>query len=218
MMIKLFKEIFKKTPIYPLFLKIKLEKKKKIIINDWLKKGKPIPPPHLIKQETVKEYARKFSIQILIESGTYLGDMVFAMKNIFSEIHSIELDTNIYAKTKKRFANIENIHIIQGDSSKVLPELLTLINQPCLFWLDGHYSGGITAKGVLNTPILNELKSIFSHKITDHVILIDDARCFTGEEDYPSIKDLRNFISREKPSWVFEVKDDIIRIHKNISW
>ena len=105
---------------------------------------------------------------------------------------------------------------MQGDSSKVLPELLDKIKKPCLFWLDGHYSGGITGKGDLNTPILNELKSIFSHQIKDHVILIDDARCFTGEEDYPTIKALKEFVIKNRPDWVFEVRNDIIRIHKYI--
>lgn len=62
--------------------------------------GKPIPPPHLIKQETVKEYAHKFSIDILIETGTYLGDMVFAMKDVFSQIYSIELDSDLCMKAK----------------------------------------------------------------------------------------------------------------------
>ena len=216
MMIKVFKKIFKKTPIYPLFLKIKLEKKKKIIINDWLKKGKPAPPPHFVKQGVVKEYAKKFSITILIETGTYLGEMISAVKDVFDEIYSIELDIDLFTNAKKKFANIKNVHISQGDSSEALPELLTLIEQPCLFWLDGHYSGVITAKGDLNTPILNELKSIFSHKIKDHVILIDDARCFTGEEDYPTIKALKEFVIKNRPDGVFEIKDDIIRIHKHL--
>ena len=211
------KKLLKRTPIYSILSKVKLEREKKKVIDNWQKIGKPIPPPHLIKQETVKEYAYKFSIDILIETGTYKGDMVTAMKDIFNQIYSIELSNNLYVKAKERFANASNIHIIQGNSAKVLPNLLTSIKQPCLFWIDAHYSGDITVKENLNTPIWEELKHIFAHTIKDHVILIDDARCFRGQEDYPTIKDLRNFITREKPSWVFEVKDDIIRIHKNIS-
>lgn len=210
--INLLKNVLKKTPIYPLLFRFKKIK----IINNWKKMGKPIPPPHLIKQETVKEYARKFSTQILIESGTYLGDMVFAMKDVFSQIYSIELDSDLYMKAKERFANVQDIHIIQGDSSKVLPDILTSIRQLCLFWLDGHYSGGINAKSDLDTPILEELKHIFAHMIRDHVILIDDARLFIGQEDYPTIEDLREFVAKERPNWVFEVKNDIIRIHKYI--
>jgi hypothetical protein len=83
-----------------------------------------------------------------------------------------------------------------------------------LFWLDGHYSGGITAKGPLDTPIVKELDSILNHSVTGHVILIDDARCFVGENDYPTIDELREILHTERPRWVFEVKDDIIRIHE----
>ncbi len=213
-MIQLFKKFLKNTPIYPFLLRFQWERKKRKIINGWKKMGNPIPPPHLIKQETVKEYAQKFSTQILIESGTYLGDMVFAMKDVFNQIYSVELDSDLYMKTKERFANAQNIHIIQGDSSKALPDLLSLIKQPCLFWLDGHYSGGITTKGALNTPILEEVKYIFAHAVKDHIILIDDARHFIGQKDYPTIEHLKELVAKERPSWVFEVKDDIIRISK----
>jgi len=206
----LLKNIVKKTPIYPLLYRLR----KKRVINNWHKAGKPIPPPHIIKQEIVKQYARKFSIDILVETGTYLGGMINAMKDSFDEIYSIELDPSLYIKAKKMFVNIKNIHIIQGDSSKVLSKLLALIDQPCLFWLDAHYSGGITAKADLNTPIMIELKFIFSHKIKGHVILIDDARCFTGQEDYPTIRALKEFVMKNRPDYLFEVKNDIIRIHK----
>lgn len=42
---------------------------------------------------------------------------------------------------------------------------------------------------------------------------IDDARCFTGENDYPSLKTLGQFIFEAHPGWVFYVKDDIIRTY-----
>jgi len=210
--INLLKNILKKTPIYPFLFRLKKTK----IIDNWKKMGKPIPPPHLIKQETVKEYAYKFSAEIFIETGTYYGAMILGTKYFFNQIYSIELDKDLYLKAKKLFRKYDNIHILQGDSSKVLPELLNKIKKPCLFWLDGHYSGGITAKGDLITPILNELKSIFSHQIKDHVILIDDARLFIGQEDYPTIEDLREFVIKNRPDWVFEVRNDIIRIHEYI--
>lgn len=206
------KNIVKKSPFYPFLYKFR----KKRIINNWHKAGKPIPPPHLIKEETVKEYAYKFSIDILVETGTYLGVMINSVKGFFSEIYSIELDRNLYLKAKKLFRKYDNMHILQGNSSKILPKLLDKIEKPCLFWLDAHYSGGITAKENLYTPIIAELKSIFSHKIKDHVILIDDARCFTGSEDYPTIRVLKEFVMKNRPDYLFEVKNDIIRIHKYI--
>lgn len=69
-------------------------------------------------------------------------------------------------------------------------------------------------KSDLNTPIINELTHIFNHKIEGHVILIDDARCFNGADDYPTIKELQNFIKEKMPLLKLSVEDDIIRIHK----
>ena len=89
------------------------------------------------------------------------------------------------------------------------------INERAIFWLDGHYSDGITAKGDLNTPILKELEAILSHNIKDHIILIDDARCFVGKDDYPTIEQLKNFVYKRNNNLKFEIEYDIIRIYAN---
>lgn len=176
----------------------------------WEKQGRPSPPPHIIKEELIRDYAKAFNTSVLIETGTYLGDMVHAMKKSFSRIISFELDQTLAAQARERFANEHHIEIIQGDSGKLLGEHLATINEPCLFWLDGHYSGGITAKGSLETPIKNELTAILKHPVAGHVILIDDARCFTGENDYPTIDELKRSVADHK----FSVEHDVIRIHK----
>jgi len=180
----------------------------------WEKQGRPSPPPHVVKEELIRDYAKTFNTNILIETGTYLGDMVHAMKKSFSRIISFELDQTLAAQAQERFASDDHIQIVQGDSGKLLGDYLATINEPCLFWLDGHYSGGITAKGSLETPIKNELTAILSHPVEGHVILIDDARCFTGENDYPTLDELRNFVAERKPDHKFSVEHDAIRIHK----
>jgi len=50
--------------------------------------------------------------------------------------------------------------------------------------------------------------------VEDHVILIDDAREFTGANDYPTIDELRKFVGDSMPGFHLEVRDDIVRIHK----
>jgi len=180
----------------------------------WEKQGRPAPPPHIVKEELIREYAKNFNTGILIETGTYLGDMVHAMKRYFSRIISFELDETLAAQAQQRFAKDDHVEIVQGDSGKLLDNYLADINEPCLFWLDGHYSGGITAKGALETPIKNEVIAILSHPIDGHVLLIDDARCFTGENDYPTLDELKNFVAERKPNHKFSVEHDVIRIHK----
>lgn len=180
----------------------------------WRQSGSVLPMPHYGKQKVVAEYAESFPIRVFIETGTYTGHMVYAMLNRFEEIYSIELDHTLAEKARKLFAGYHRVHIVEGESGRVLPGILEGEQQPCLFWFDAHYSGGSTAKGPLETPIIEELNCILNHeKAERHVLLIDDARCFTGENDYPDMETLEKFILNLRPNWVFEVKDDIIRTH-----
>jgi len=183
-------------------------------LKAWKLKGKPVPPPQLFKQSVIKEYAKKFRTSTFVETGTYHGDTLFACRNEFNKLYSIELDEKLYQLARARFAKSNNISILCGDSGQVLESLLKDISKKTLFWLDGHYSEGATAKGNLNTPIINELTHISNHYIKDHVVLIDDARCFTGEDDYPSISFLKDFVNQVSPDMEFKVEDDIIRISR----
>lgn len=183
-------------------------------VRRWEKSGRPVPPPHPVKVRTVKAYAARFGTPVLVETGTYYGDMVFAVRSIFRTILSIELDEDLYRKAKARFAHFGHIHIMSGDSGRVLPKILPGINQRCLFWLDAHYSGGVSARGNTDTPIMEELQHILAYPVIDPVILIDDARLCVGRASYPTLDELRRFVSCVRPDWVFEVRDDIVRIHR----
>jgi len=68
-------------------------------------------------------------------------------------------------------------------SAKILPKLLGDIKKPCLFWLDGHYSGAIMAKGPIETPVVQELLGFLRYCVDGCVMLVDDARDFNGERD-----------------------------------
>lgn len=179
----------------------------------WGIKNKPTPLPHKKKVKIISVYSERFHIQTLIETGTYLGQTVDDLKNTFDKIYSIELDKTLYKNARKIFFKDKGVKIIQGDSAIILPDLIKEVKTPTLFWLDAHYSGGITAKGTEETPILNELRSISKSKIKNHVILIDDARNFTGLYDYPTIKETKLFVSRYFPNYKIGIKNDIIRIY-----
>ncbi|MEX2442983.1 MAG: hypothetical protein WD492_05235 [Alkalispirochaeta sp.] len=209
---QLLKKIIKKTPLYtPLRNSINARKRKSELIN-WERNGKPVPPPHLVKQRTIRSFAEKYELKILIETGTYYGEMVEAMKRDFNQIYSIELSKELYMKAKQRFDRNGNIRIIHGDSGVELGKLVTTINEPILFWLDGHYSAGVTAKGDKDTPIYEELEHIFNSPNKGHVIIIDDARIFGTDPAYPSIEELSKFVRTKRPDTKIEVENDSIRI------
>lgn len=181
---------------------------------DWEKQGKPVPPPSVVKQWTIQKYARRYRINNFVETGTCFGDTLNAVKKTFKNLYSIELSIELYEDAKEKFSKFKHIHLLKGDSSEVLPRVIADINEPILFWLDAHYSCGVTARGSKDTPISSELECILNHPLSSqHIILIDDARDFNGEDDYPTILDLKKFILDTKTHKSFEVVDDIIRIH-----
>ncbi len=186
-------------------------------LRKWAKNGMKGPTPPYLKQKIVKEYAKIFSIDVLIETGTFGGNMVNATKRVFNRIYSIELDKTLYQKAKMRFSRYNHITLFQGDSSKILPKILPDIISPCVFWLDAHFSGGITAKGELETPIKKELEHILNISNLNHVILIDDANLFIGKNDYPTINELKTMVFSKRPDFTIIVKKNIIRIHKKYS-
>jgi len=180
-------------------------------ILHWLRTGCSGVAPHPIKMMVVESYLKRFSIDDFVETGTYLGDTLGYIAKSGVRCTSIELSRELYEAAQKRFIGYKNVRLVQGDSGHRIPELLKEINKPVLFWLDGHYSSGITASAKTHTPISAELQAILSHSVKKHVILIDDARCFDGRNDYPRLEDLLRVI-REEGSYSAEVSADIIRL------
>lgn len=208
------KYFLERTTLLANLARFQREKQLRKKMRQWVKNGSQLPMPNHGKQGVVIDYIERFSPEVFIETGTYKGKMVYAVMPHVKEVYSIELDQTHFEKAKRRFAGYHNIHIIQGQSGEILPQVLVNIEKPCLFWLDAHWSEGSTAKGQTNTPILQELQCILNHRgAEEHIILIDDACLFVGEDDYPTLQALEHLVLAIHPSWVFEVKDDIIRTY-----
>jgi hypothetical protein len=177
----------------------------------WKLRGEPIRSPHLVKQRTVQEYAERYQLNVLVETGTYYGEMVAAMKNRFREIHSVEFDSQLAQRAQKKFAGLKHIHIHHGDSQRVVPELLRSLDRPALFWLDAGYYGWAGLQGD-RQRLTSELEAILGHRLPQHVVLMDDARGLNGENGAPTIEQLKQQIESEFPGRSVEVKHDILRI------
>jgi hypothetical protein len=165
-----------------------------------------------LKHATIRWYARNRRLKVFVETGTSSGDTVAAVSGLFRQIYTIELAVDLWDRARRRFEGDTHITVIQGDSGKRLEDVLRAINEPCCFWLDGHYSGGTTARGELDSPVLKELAWISKHVLRhQHVILIDDAREFRGAGGYPTLEELDTLV-RESGFNSLSVKNDIIRI------
>ncbi|MBK7137189.1 MAG: hypothetical protein IPH73_13580 [Rhodocyclales bacterium] len=176
------------------------------------KSGENQMSPHYLKRRVIADYAERYDLSCLVESGTYFGEMVAANRRRFSRIVSIELDVFLFQRAARRFRGRGNIEIVQGDSGEVLPRILETIDCRTLFWLDAHYSGGITARGAKEAPIEEEICSILRHPVRGHVILVDDARMFDGRHGYPTLDEVNRLVGEAGSGWDIDVRDDILRI------
>jgi hypothetical protein len=177
----------------------------------WRLRGRPLPPPHVVKQSVILAYQRARHFSTFVETGTFSGEMVAAMRPYFRRIVSIELSPDIHRAAAERFAGDPGIELLLGDSARLLPRVLEQLGEPALFWLDGHFMGGTSARGDQDSPVRAELDALLSHPVRRHVVLIDDARLFSGEEGYPTIPELVASIERERPGSDVRVQDDIVQ-------
>lgn len=207
-MIELSKKYFRQTFFYDYVLCYRHRKD----LKRWLENKKLGETPHLIKKDIVLQYSRQYQLKVFIETGTFIGEMVKAVSDHFDKIISIELSEELAQRATQKFTGARHIQIIQGDSAKILDHVLPIVTGRKLFWLDAHYSGGFSAKGTILTPIQHELHIIFKCTSGADVILIDDARLFTGNNDYPALETIRQLVETNLPSCAFRVADDVIRI------
>jgi hypothetical protein len=154
-----------------------------------------------LKYSLLSELKQVFKIELFIETGTFHGNTTATAAKVFDEVHSIEIFPEFYFKAKDRLKKEQNVQLHLGDSGTILNQLLPLCPKKTLFYLDGHFDGGISGKGDQNTPIRGELAAIRNSGKSDSIILIDDIFDFqeslyskeisnTCFEGYPTLKEL----------------------------
>jgi hypothetical protein len=124
---------------------------------------------------SLKDDYKKFNT--FIETGTLCGETIFGMEPYFKNLYTIEISEKYYYLTKNKY-NGDKINFILGDSSIVFKDLLSSIDTPTIFFLDGHWSSGDTGKGEKHCPLVEEITEINNNFKHDAIIIIDDYRLF----------------------------------------
>jgi hypothetical protein len=178
------------------------------VYRDWADRQFAAPSPHFVKQEVLLRNGLRDAIWI--ETGTFMGDTTSVLSKVATMVYSIEPEPTLFSKAEQKFRNTRNVKIISGLSEEVLPKLLPTLSGDVCFWLDGHYSSGITFKGPQETPILDELDIIGRNvaKMGKVLVLVDDIRLFDPRNPefsaYPSIDFLVDWARKHDLSWHIE--------------
>jgi hypothetical protein len=167
------------------------------------------PLPSFLKRSLLRREARRIGATAFVETGTYMGDSLWTFRKEFTSLQSIEVQPDLAKIAALRFRAWSHIRIIPGDSAEQLAKLVGSEMPTTLFWLDGHYSAGITGKGETDCPIDMEIAALERAK-GRFSILIDDARLFGTDPSYPQAGEFKARLARLFPSHTVEQECDII--------
>jgi hypothetical protein len=182
-----------------------------ILLRRWLQTPQSMLVPQAIKRSILFSLARERKINVLVETGTYLGDTVAYGLQSFKEVHSIEVDRRLHERAKRLFGNRPGAFLHIGDSGGILPKIVAELEEPAVFWLDGHFSSHVTGRGHEDTPIEKEVRTVLESPFL-HVAVIDDARMFGTDPAYPTLDRVRDIQTRLRPGYGFFVVADVIVI------
>jgi hypothetical protein len=198
--------------ITDLFASVRAKKRaakgKKNEEREWVLRGYASPSPAHIKRAVLLRLGLPDAVWI--ETGSFMGDTTEILAKNAGRVYTIEPDKALYENVSRRFQGNQSIHVIHGLSENIFPNLLPTISGSVNFWLDGHYSGGVTHQGPIDCPVRDELLNIENNigNFTNITILIDDVRCFDPLQaeyrDYPDVDYLVNWCRRNNFSWHIE--------------
>ena len=196
------------TSSYSLWGKVIKRKYGTFQLIRWVKNGFLSPSPQIVKTKLLKHSG------ILgapwLETGTYLGDTARTLARLRVPITTIEPSEKLFNFSKKRLNKFVNVNSLMGSSEELFMNSLTQLKPRVNIWLDGHYSGDVTFKNEIDTPIRYELKCIAENleQFSEVMLFIDDARCFYHNTDdnksYPTLDYLIEWARQNKCTWRIE--------------
>lgn len=152
--------------------------------------------------------------EVWIETGTYSGSTTRKLLRFSKKVITIEPSAELHREALRRLRKFKKVELIHGLSEAHLDAVTASLARngakDISFWLDGHYSGGITVRGESDTPIVHELETIARYRgvFTSISVFIDDVRCFNPSVDefrtYPNLSFLTTWSESNRLFWTIE--------------
>lgn len=132
---------------------------------------------------------------------------------MFDTVTTIEWSGELHARAEASNGDLTNVTFLHGNSAEVLPQTVRA-NAPGLYFLDGHWSGDITAGEEFECPVLAEIAALEAGHADDCVV-IDDARLFIAPpppphkaEQRPTLIEVFDALRAVRPDHHTTVLDD----------
>jgi hypothetical protein len=174
----------------------------------WRRSRFSMPAPQEVKWSVLERYGGHAATWV--ETGTFRGDTTAFLARTAQLVITIEPDPMLAETARQRFAYSSNVRVVEGLSEDVLCAVIGPLSGSISFWLDGHYSEGVTHKGPRDTPIREELRCVQStlSQFDSVTVLVDDFRGFgpsaTVKSDYPDKSWLVSWADGVGMKWTVE--------------
>jgi len=170
-----------------------------------------------IPEDLASDLVQARGLQAAVETGTYRGDSARFLRSLCPRVWSIEISAALHAAAAAKHAGVPGLELLQGDSAELLPDLLAGIDEPALFWLDGHAMPGVREVGERQCPVIAEISAInASAHGREACILIDDAVLFLAAPqfglrpaEWPTMLEIVDLL-RTHPDRHVTVLDDVL--------
>lgn len=129
------REVYRQSPLYRPVQAWMERRRVRGELERWARDGMPVGPvPHAVKQGLILRAAQRTGARVLVETGTYMGTMVEAMRGHFELVASVEVQPALYERAKGRFRGVSNVRLFQGDSATQLTEVCREVGErPTVF-------------------------------------------------------------------------------------
>src|SRR5262245_2384553 len=92
----------------------------------------------LAKRHLLLAKLRSCNLNVVIETGTFLGDTTHFLSARGYCVVTVEIEPRLAAWARARFDGVANVRVVEGDSEQLMPELIADLDQPSFSYLDGH--------------------------------------------------------------------------------
>jgi len=130
--------------------------------------------------------------KIFVETGTAYGQTLQEIQPYFKKIFTVEISEKLWEWLQPQIQQFENVEHVLGDSLIEIPKFLETLHKDdkVFFWLDAHWSQGLSSKNDLDCPLIEECVIIDKqYKADIGLVVIDDVRMFGthNNEDWTEI-------------------------------